>query len=182
MSGQKARVARMEPTTTSATGERGFTLIEILLVLALLGLLSWIFIGGSAALLANQSTSPDEQFWKACGSARKEALEEQKSVLLSYDPKVRGFVINDGNGKVTLPLPGTDDVTIDFHPVESDSSSKILVGGTLVETEPLAAATFYSDGTCTAFRAQVRAKGGAHLISVDPWTCAPVLSKADANS
>jgi prepilin-type N-terminal cleavage/methylation domain-containing protein len=79
MSGPRARVARMEPTTTSATGERGFTLIEILLVLALLGLLSWIFIGGSTALLANQSTSPDDQFWKACGAARKEALEEQRT-------------------------------------------------------------------------------------------------------
>jgi general secretion pathway protein H len=172
----------MEPTTTSATGERGFTLIEILLVLALLGLLSWIFIGGSTALLANQSTSPDEVFWKACGSARKEALEEQKDVLLTYDPKVRGFVINDGNGKATIPVPGTDDLVIDFHPVKSDSSSSVLIGGTLVETTPMAAATFYSDGTCTAFRAQVRAKGGAHMISVDPWTCAPVISKSDANS
>jgi prepilin-type N-terminal cleavage/methylation domain-containing protein len=173
----------MEPRTTLATGERGgFTLVEILLVLALLGLLSWIFIGGSTALLRDQGASPDEQFWKACGTARKEALEEQRDVLLSYDPKVRAFVINDGGGTVTLPLPGTDDVVIDFHPVQSDASSSILVGGTLVETQPLAAATFYSDGTCTAFRAQVRAKGGAHLLGVDPWTCAPVLSKGDANS
>ncbi|HEY5227488.1 MAG TPA: hypothetical protein VIJ19_03050, partial [Opitutaceae bacterium] len=112
----------------------------------------------------------------------KEALEEQRDVILTFDPKVRGFVINDGTSKVTLALPGTDDVIIDFHPVQSDSSSSILVGGTLVDTTPLAAATFYSDGTCTAFRAQVRAQGSAHLLAVDPWTCAPVIAKSDANS
>jgi prepilin-type N-terminal cleavage/methylation domain-containing protein len=168
--------------TTSETGEPGgFTLVEILLALALVGLLSWIFIGGSASLLEDRGQSPDEQFWKACGSARKEALEEQRDVQLTYDTKVKGFVLNDGDLKKTLALSGAgDDITIDFHPAQTDSSSSVLIGGTLVDTTPLAAATFYSDGTCTAFQAQVRTKGGAHLLSVDPWTCAPVITKPDA--
>jgi general secretion pathway protein H len=167
--------------TTSETGERGgFTLIEILLALALVGLLSWIFIGGTAALLSDRNPSPDDQFWKACGAARKEALQEQKTVLLSFDTKVRGFVLNDGDQKVTLPLTGSDDITIDFHPLKSDSSSEVLIGGVVVDTTPMPAASFYSDGTCTAFRAQVRTKAGAHMLGVDPWTCAPEIIKADA--
>jgi prepilin-type N-terminal cleavage/methylation domain-containing protein len=167
--------------TTSETGEPGgFTLIEILLALALVGLLSWIFIGGSTALLADQGKSPDEQFWAACAAARKQALEERQTVLLSYDLKARGFVLNDGSQKRTLPLKGPDDLVIDLHPVQSDSSSSTLIGGTLVETQPLAAASFYDDGTCTDFRAQVRTSGGAHMLSVDPWTCAPILTKSDA--
>ena len=167
--------------TTSETGEPGgFTLIEILLALALVGLLSWIFVGGSAALLSDKGASPDEQFWKACAAARKEALEEQKSVVMSFDPKGRDFVLSDGSRPRTLPVTGPDDLVIDFHPVQSDSSSSVLIGGTLVETEPLAAVMFYSDGTCTPFRAQVRAGAGAHLLSIDPWTCAPVLAKTDA--
>jgi prepilin-type N-terminal cleavage/methylation domain-containing protein len=169
--------------TTSATGDRrGFTLIEILLVVALIGLVGWIFIGGSTALLNGaKGDSPDEQFWKATVAARKEALEEGKSVLMTFDPKVRGFVLSDGSQKQTIPVTGADDLTIDFHPVQSDSSSSVLIGGTLVETEPLAAVTFYNDGTCTPFRVQVRANGAAHLLAIDPWTCAPMLNKADAN-
>ncbi|HEY5227883.1 MAG TPA: prepilin-type N-terminal cleavage/methylation domain-containing protein [Opitutaceae bacterium] len=171
----------MEPLTISATGDRrGFTLVEILLVLALLGLLSWIFIGGSTALLRDQGASPDDQFWKACGAARKEALQEQKTVLLSFDAKTRAFVLNDGDQKVSLPFTGSDEIVVDFHPIKSDSSSEVLIGGTVVDTTPMAAASFYSDGTCTAFRAQVRTKGGAHMLGVDPWTCAPEIIKADA--
>ncbi|HEY4990369.1 MAG TPA: prepilin-type N-terminal cleavage/methylation domain-containing protein [Opitutaceae bacterium] len=167
--------------TTSETGDpRGFTLVEILLAIALIGLLSWIFVGESTALLADKGSTPDEQFWKACGAARKEALEDQHAVLLSYDAKARGFVISDGDKSQTIPVSGPDDLLIDFHPVLSDSSSTVLIGGTLVETEPLAAATFYSDGTCTAFRAQVRANGAAHVLAIDPWTCAPILTKPDA--
>jgi prepilin-type N-terminal cleavage/methylation domain-containing protein len=166
--------------TTSATGEPGgFTLIEILLALALVGLLSWIFVGGSTALLANQDSSPDDQFWKAVGVARKAALESQQDVLLAYDPKAKGFVLTSAAGsKTAIAVTGADDLAIDFHPAASDSSSSVLIGGTLVDTTPLGAVTFYSDGTCTNFRAQVRTKAGAHLLAVDPWTCAPMLTNA----
>jgi prepilin-type N-terminal cleavage/methylation domain-containing protein len=167
--------------TTSATGERGgFTLIEILLALALIALLGTIFVSGTNSLLADRATSPDDQFWKACAQARKQALEEQRMVLLSFDQRTRAFVMNDGAQQRTLPVPGADDLAIDFHPAQSDSSSSILLGGTLVETQPLAAATFYDDGTCTPFRVQIRNSGGAHMLSIDPWTCAPVLTKSDA--
>jgi general secretion pathway protein H len=167
--------------TISATGERGgFTLIEILLALALIALLGTIFISGTNSLLADKEASPDGQFWKACAQARKQALEEERSVLLSFDPKARGFVLNDGALQKALPVSGPDDLVIDFHPAQSDSSSSALVGGTLVETQPLASVTFYNDGTCTPFRVQIRTNGGAHMLSIDPWTCAPVLTKSDA--
>ena len=166
---------------TSETGKRGgFTLIEILLVLALIGLLGWIFIGASEAMLSGKSSTPDDQFWKACAAARKEALEEGRSVLLSYDTKAKGFVLNDGERPVTIPVTGPDDLVIDFHSTQTTSGSLVLVGGTLVETQPLPSVTFYSDGTCTSFRVQVRVDAGAHTLSIDPWTCVPVLNASDA--
>jgi general secretion pathway protein H len=167
--------------TTSETGDRAaFTLLEILLVLALVGLMGTIFIGGSQALLTDKGRSLDEQFWQICARARKMALEDRQSVLLSYDPKTKGFVLADAQSKVGVPVTGPDDTMVDFHPAQADSGSQVLVGGTLVETQPLAYVTFYNDGTCTPFRVQVRANNDAHLLAVDPWTCAPILSPGNA--
>jgi prepilin-type N-terminal cleavage/methylation domain-containing protein len=167
--------------TTSETGDPGgFTLIEILLVLALIALFGWIFIGGSAAMMTDRAMAPDDQFWKACAAARKEALEEQQSVLLSFDPKAHAFIFNDGSKKTSQVMDGPQDLLVDFHPAESAGAALTLVGGTLVETQPLTSVTFYSDGTCTPFRAQLHSDGGAHILAVDPWTCAPVLAKTDA--
>jgi general secretion pathway protein H len=167
--------------TTSETGDPGgFTLLEILLALALIALLGTIFIGGSQAMLADKAKSPDEQFWIACAGARKRALEDRQSVLLSYDQKTKGFVFSEGAARLEVPVTGPEDLMIDFHPAQPSSGSQTLVGGTLVESEPIASVTFYDDGTCTPFRAQIRANGAAHLLSIDPWTCAPVLSQTDA--
>jgi prepilin-type N-terminal cleavage/methylation domain-containing protein len=167
--------------TTSETGDSaGFTLLEILLVLALIGLMGTIFIGGSQAMLAEKAKSLDDQFWQVCAQARKMALEDRQSVLLSYDPKTKGFLLADTMGRASVPVLGPDDAMIDFHPAEAESGSEVLVGGTLVETQPMASVTFYNDGTCTPFRAQIRANNDAHILMIDPWTCAPVLTAANA--
>jgi prepilin-type N-terminal cleavage/methylation domain-containing protein len=167
--------------TTSETGDPGgFTLLEILLVLALIALLGTIFIGGSNAMLADKAKSLDEQFWTVCAAARKQALEDRQSVLLSFDPKVKSFVFTEGAAHVAVPVTGPDDLVVDFHSAQQSSGTLTLVGGVAVETEAIPSVTFYNDGTCTPFRVQIRANGAAHLLAIDPWTCAPVLSQSDA--
>jgi hypothetical protein len=52
----------------------------------------------------------------------------------------------------------------------------------LLETQPVGHVTFYSDGTCTAFRLQIMRNGAAHILSIDPWTCAPVLTPSEQNA
>lgn len=167
--------------TTSAIGDRrAFTLVEILLVIALIALSAWIFVGGSQAMLRGQADSPDDQFWKVSGIARRQALEDGNDVQLSFDATAHGFVLKDGKKALAIPLLGPDDLVVDFHPSQTTGNSFVLVGGTLVESQPMPAVTYYSDGTCTAYRAQIRTATDAHILSVDPWTCAPVLSKSDA--
>jgi prepilin-type N-terminal cleavage/methylation domain-containing protein len=167
--------------TTSETGDSaGFTLLEVLLVLALIGLMGTIFIGGSQALLTDKGKSLDEQFWQVCAQARKMALEDRQNVLLSYDPKVKGFLLADAETRTGVPVTGPDDTMVDFHPAQAESGSQVLVAGTLVETNAMGYVTFYNDGTCTPFRVQIRANNDAHLLAVDPWTCAPILSQGDA--
>jgi hypothetical protein len=58
----------------------------------------------------------------------------------------------------------------------------ILIGGMLLESSPIVFATFYADGTCTAFRVQIARGSGVHTLSLDPWTCAPVLLPPDPNA
>jgi prepilin-type N-terminal cleavage/methylation domain-containing protein len=167
--------------TTSETGDLGgFTLLEILLALALVALLGTIFIGASQAMLSDKAKGLDEQFWLMCTAARKQALEDRRSVVVAYDQKTKGFIFSEGAGRLSVPVTGPEDLAIDFHPAQLSSISESLVGGTAVETGPITSVTFYNDGTCTPFRAQIRANGGAHTLAVDPWTCAPVISSSDA--
>jgi general secretion pathway protein H len=58
----------------------------------------------------------------------------------------------------------------------------ILVGGVLIESKTIPHVTFYSDGTCQAFRAQFTRGGASSILSIDPWTCAPVLPPPDPNA
>lgn len=152
-------------------------MVEILLVLALVALLAGVLIGGSSALLAQKTPSPDEAFWQVTQEARKTALQSSRDIRLSFDPKAKAFLLDDGLAPRTFPVASTStaDLMIDFLSTQK-SGGTILLGGTVVETQPLpTGVTFYADGTCTPFRVQVRANGGAHILAIDPWTCAAVL-------
>ena len=147
---------------TSATGDtRAFTLLEILLALALIALLATVFIGGSSALIADKPLSPDDVFWKVAQQARKTALS-----------------VDDTVTPQSVPLNGPPDLAVDFLSTQKDASLS-LVGGVAIQTATLPFVTFYTDGTCSPFKVQFRSKAGAHVLAIDPWTCAPVLVPPD---
>ena len=179
---------------------RAFTLLEILLSIAIIALLGGVLIGGASYLLNEQPVSVDDIFWKAVREARKAALKAEHDMRLKYDKEKRQFVIIDGlvpavlaaDGYTkeerpvkTFPLPpqaGSGDLSVDFLGASPKGGNAILVGGLLLEAQPVPFVTFYSDGTCTAFRAQIARAGGVHTLSIDPWTCAPVLTAPDPNA
>jgi general secretion pathway protein H len=165
--------------TISATGDRrGFTLLEILLALALVALLATLFIGGSAALIADKPLTPDDVFWKVCQQARKTALTGTNDVVVTFDPKQIAFVIDDTVTPVTMPIANSPDLVVDFLSTQKGTSA-ILLAGVAVETQTLPYVTFYTDGTCSPFKVQFRNKQGAHILAIDPWTCAQVLTPID---
>lgn len=173
----RGRVGRVVPNAPAAA----FTLLEILLVIALIGLLATLTIGGATRLLRRGDTSPDEVFAKACQTARKTALSSGNSVRLSYDDKAKAFICDDGLAPQSIPIPNPPpDLAIDFHNNQSTGNNVMIVGGTIEEIQPVAYVTFYADGTCTPFNVQFRAKGGAHRVTIDGWTCAPMLNPKPA--
>jgi len=157
-----------------------------LLSLAIIALIGSVLIGGSAQLLNDKPVSADDVFWKAVQEARKAALKSEVEVRLAFvDDKDKGreFVVDDGTAKQEFPVaaPATDNLQVSFLSTQK-SASAILVGGVVVETQTIPAVKFYADGTCTPFRAQFLRNGAQHILSIDPWTCAPVLTPPDPNA
>ena len=166
---------------TAGPWRAGFTLLEVLLAIAVIGLLASAIIGASSRLLTERPTSPDDVFWQACQNARKSALQAGRDQRLTFDPKTKTFVVSDGTGPRTLPVPDpAGDLAVDFLPTQGGNST-MLLGGTLVETRTMPYVTFYSDGTCVPFQVQLRFRGGSHVQSIDPWTCARELAHANPN-
>lgn len=177
---------------------RGFTLLEVLLSLAIIALLATVLIGGSAALLEDKPVSADEVFWKAVQEARKTALKAGHEIRLKYDAEKKQFVLLDG---FAPPAPAMDglpreevplkqfplstarasEITVDFL-AAGKGGNPILVGGVLLESQPVPFVRFYEDGTCTPFRLQIALAGSAHTLAIDPWTCAPVLETKEKES
>lgn len=171
--GVRARIAGDD-----STGPRGFTLLEILLALALIALLGTLLVGASSRALTNKPVSTDDLFWKACSEARKLALESGREVRLGFaDEREKGrrFTVEGGTGARDFPITGAGEIAVNFLSGQKVAGSAVILGGQLVETQALPFVTFYGDGTCTAFRVQIRSGVSAHVLSVDPWTCAPVL-------
>ena len=178
---------------------RAFTLLEVLLSIAIIALLATVLVGGSARLLNEQPASPHDVFWRAVREARKTALKTEHEIRLKFDKDKRQFLLIDGFAPATLALDGftreetslkqfsipsvTGDLMVDFLPAGTKGGGNvILVGGVLIESQPIPFVTFYSDGTCTAFRAQFVREGSASTLAIDPWTCAPVLTVNDPNA
>ncbi|MSU47857.1 MAG: prepilin-type N-terminal cleavage/methylation domain-containing protein [Opitutus sp.] len=186
------RLRRSAPT-------RGFTLLEILLSIAIIALLAGAMVAGTAKLLNEQPVTADEVFWKAVQESRKTALKTEHEIRLKFDKEKKQFLIFDGLAPAALaadgitkeevplkvfPLPAVTatDLTIEFLGGGSKGGNTILVGGMLLESQPLPFVKFYSDGTCGAFRVQVARNGTVHTLAIDPWTCAPVLAPVDPNA
>lgn len=128
----------------------GFTLLEILLTLALIALLAGALIGGSSALISERAPSAQDVFWSAVRTARKNALNSQRDVALRFDDKAKAFVLTFSDGPPReIPVPGAPaDLAVDFLSAQR-TGGLILLGGTVAETEPLpGGVTFYADGTC----------------------------------
>ena len=152
----------------------GFTLIEVLLTLALMALVSTVMISGTSQFFQVRDDRPDDRFWQAVTAARQTALEQEQPVTLSYDEKNQR--LQWASAKTTQSL---DLAVKSFRFLPESRGSLRLLGGVLTETSHLDRVKFYPDGTCDAFRVEiVETDNRRETIHIDPWTCAPVLTAA----
>jgi prepilin-type N-terminal cleavage/methylation domain-containing protein len=168
------RVNAFEPGRFSLRVQRrgAFTLVEILLVVALLGIIATAFISSAADMFRSKEPRIDDVFWQGVTAARQLALDSNQIVVLRYDEEKHQLAwageLAAGN---TLVFPGKQ---LQFLPVVAQGM--ILLGGQLTETDAIKLVRFYPDGCCDAFRAQlVDNTDRRSVLNIDPWTCAPVI-------
>lgn len=152
---------------------RGFTLIEILLVLALMTLLVSLFFAGASDYFRAQEKTMETVFWESVQAARLQAVEGDQTVKLRYDEKKHQLLWGAGETAGTSAWPGKN---LEFLPVEKRDA--ILIGGQLIETGGTGAVKFYADGCVENFKAQLTGTDGhVSYLEIDQWTCAPITRK-----
>lgn len=152
---------------------RAFTLVEILLALALAGLVSALLAPELGAIYRTlERADPDRVLWDGVTAARARALEMQRTVWLRCDPQQRRLI----SDAAAAPAGAWPD-GVAFRLLPPLRGAAVLLGGRRVETTEISAVRFYPDGTCDAFRAEIRGAGAApRILAVDPWTCAPIIA------
>jgi prepilin-type N-terminal cleavage/methylation domain-containing protein len=172
---------RLMKLTASAPRRRaGFTMIEIMVVIALLGLLASVLAVGTSRLLLDRGESPVDVFWSAVAEARKQALEKEIDIDLRFNNEDQVFEASTLLGIKQIPIPTGTPMQLEFLGV-SGGGQTIMIGGRLIETSVLDKVTFFRDGTCTPFRARMSLEGEEPiLLEIDPWTCAPILREEEA--
>lgn len=170
--------AGLRPSTFGfRPASRGYTLLEILLVLALVGLIGALLAAGVARVFSDDHPTPEDVFWQACRSAQRLAALSEREVSLSFEPKGRQLVWSNGPETDTASFdPAGGEITVQFLQAQK-GGSLMLIAGQVIETQEVPRVRFYPDGTCTAFRVQFRSGPRAWQLVIDPWTCAPMLEK-----
>ena len=165
---------------------RAFTLIEILLVLALIGLLTSVFVVGVNRMLETPPVTAEGAFWAMVTEARRYALQHEINVRMTFDETTTSLLATADDGTVLPAVVAPTGTKYVFQPGLTASTASSGLGSSLVTDTPLTAIMFYSDGTCSLFRLQVEGGGfgmnAAQIVQIDPWTCAPLVLASGTTS
>ncbi|HWA29302.1 MAG TPA: prepilin-type N-terminal cleavage/methylation domain-containing protein [Lacunisphaera sp.] len=153
---------------------RAFTLLEVVIAVALVGLMAGLFITAGTEMMRARERTATDIFWQAVQGARQQAVQEDATVLMHFDEKTNRVIWNSATSSHDLAWPGKK---LEFLPTERNDS--VLLGGQLVGTGAMPVVRFYADGCSDRFRAQLTdTTGRVTRLDLDPWTCAPVLRSA----
>jgi prepilin-type N-terminal cleavage/methylation domain-containing protein len=126
-------------------GQQGFTLIEMLVTLAIAALIAGVAYPAVERMFARQAFAADGMaIGLALAQARAHSIRERRTVRVVLSPDGRG-VIADGEGPVTL-------------------------SGAATVTWPQQGVTFFADGTSSGGSVAITGGGRSGRVAIDPYT------------
>lgn len=168
--------ADLQPKANRDTS-RGFTLLEVLLVLGLISMLAAVLIGGSASLLKGTARDdPEDAMLALLQTVRREAVEknlvlELKSATSGNSDDAATYSWGESRSET---LPNQEKVKVKL--IAPEVVAAILIGGQ-AEEKALSKVRFFPDGTCDRVRLEVSRNGERRITPIDPLTCAPLPSE-----
>jgi len=169
-------------------GLGAFTMLEMLLVLALIGLLSTVAIKGVSGMLSSAPPTPKEVVAQMLAASRRYALSNECTVRMSYSDEKHALeaAADDGTELPEMPLP--TGASVQFLPVQTTDASGGASGSVFDAVAGSGASadlpyiTFYADGTCSMVKVSVQAAEKPPLnLAIDPWTGGQVLTRTTLN-
>jgi prepilin-type N-terminal cleavage/methylation domain-containing protein len=154
----------------AAGAARGFTLVEILLVLALLGLVAGAAMLAAGSVLPDAAEDSEKAVWEMITAARSQAVLTGETARLYPGDEGRSLIVPTEKGLLVRTLPAG--VTVEIHPPDTADRA-----GPAGKSAPPMEVGFYRDGTCDGFRLLLRTGRSPVpiVLAVDPWTCAQAL-------
>jgi prepilin-type N-terminal cleavage/methylation domain-containing protein len=175
-------IGDLQPGSAASVG--GFSMVEILLVIALIGMLASIFVINFDTLLRqNETDSLEQAFWTASSEARNLAMFERRAQDLRYDPESLTYLIGAGENVKRFAVETSSwsdeaQVEVLFKQRLSDDSYR-LIGGELITLREAPIVRFFPDGTCMPFILEIRVDEDLRSIEIDPWSGAELLASED---
>mgnify|MGYP001463921474 CR=1 FL=1 len=148
---------------------RGFTLLEILLVLMLIGLMGGVLVGGAVSLLKSvEDHDPEAIVLSMLQKVRGEAVEKGEIIELTPLPEDAGFIWGEDGVE---NLPKRDGISVRL--LRPEVVAAFLIGG-MLEERSIDRVRFYPDGSCDPMRIQIIRGETRRVYAIDPWTAAPL--------
>ena len=150
---------------------RGFTLIELVIVLALIALVGGLVVINAQAILRGLGQEPvDRVLQKAVREARYQAAYLKESVYLSFDEEESALEVSSETGQSLARFPLEED----DGEIPEIAFEQILPGTGLdryrLETVPISNVVFRPDRSSTPFEAVVEGKSQTFTQRFDPFS------------
>lgn len=150
---------------------RGFTLIELILVIALIALVGGLMVVNARAILSGLGEEPvDRILQKAVREARYQAASLKEPAYLIYDEESGSLEVLSGTGTKLAAFPtaeGTEFPEIEFEQILPASG---LDGFGRDETAPVNQVVFRPDRSSTPFQAIISEGVRSFTLRYDPFS------------